>query len=95
MAGQRIVLPDGHYQALLLCLTASQGAPEWLGIRKPAMLEALLLSDMDRLSGRGNLIRGCRTVGQEGWGRMHPHLPAQPYVLPEAEVTAPAREWVG
>ena len=95
MAGQRIVLPDGHYQALLHCLTASQGAPEWLGIRKPAMLEALLLSDMDRLSGRGNLIRGCRTVGQEGWGRMHPHLPTQPYVLPEAEVTAQARELVG
>ena len=79
MAKHRIVLPTSHYMALLHCLTASQNAPEWLGIRKPAMLEALMLSDMDRLSGVGDLMGRCAV--NDGWGRYHPHLKVMPYSI--------------
>ena len=79
MAKHRVVLPSSHYMALLHCMTASQNAPEWLGIRKPAMLEALMLSDMDRLSGVGDLMGRC--VANDGWGRYHPHLKVVPYSI--------------
>ena len=42
---------------LLHCLTCSPSAQEWLGIRKPAMLEAILLSGMDKLSGTEDLMQ--------------------------------------
>ena len=79
MAKHRVVLPSSHYMALLHCMTASQNAPEWLGIRKPAMLEALMLSDMDRLSGVGDLMGRC--AANDGWGRYHPHLKVVPYSI--------------
>lgn len=79
MAKHRIVLPGGHYEALLHCLTSSKGAPEWLGIRKPAMLEAILLSDTDRFSATGDLMGRC--AANDGWGTFHPHLGAKPYVV--------------
>ena len=65
MARYRIMLPISHYMALLNCLAANQNAPEWLGIRKPAML-----SNMDRLSGTGDLMERC--AANDGWGAYHP-----------------------
>lgn len=79
MAQYKIVLPHAHYEALLHCLTATRHAPEWLGIRKPVMLEALLLSDMDRYSGAGDLI--SRTAANDGWGAYHPHIGGKPFVV--------------
>ena len=79
MARYRIMLPISHYMALLHCLTASQNAPEWLGIRKPAMLEAMMLSNMDRLSGTGDLIERC--AANDGWGQFHAHIGSRPYVV--------------
>ena len=79
MARYRITLPASHYMALLHCLTASQNAPEWLGIRKPAMLEAMMLSNMDRLSGAGELIERC--AANDGWGQFHSHIGTRPYIV--------------
>lgn len=79
MVRHRIILPSSHYMALLHCLTSSQNAPEWLGIRKPAMLEAMLLSNMDRLSGTGNLIERC--AANDGWGQYHPHMGQRPFTV--------------
>ncbi|MBI3479561.1 MAG: metal-dependent phosphohydrolase [Nitrosomonadales bacterium] len=73
-----LLMPENHYMALLHCLTSSPSAPEWLGIRKPAMIEALLLSCMDRLSGTEDLMRRC-TTDQNGWGAYHAHLSGKPY----------------
>lgn len=73
-----LLMPDDHYMALLHCLTCSPNAPDWLGIRKPAMLEAVLLSNMDRLSGTKDLMQRC-TTNQNGWGSYHAHLNGQPY----------------
>ena len=73
-----LLMPEDHYMALLHCLTSSPNAPDWLGIRKPAMLEATLLSNMDRLSGTKDLIRRC-TASRNGWGSYHAHLNGQPY----------------
>lgn len=82
MAKHRISLPRAHYEALLHCLTATRHAPEWLGIRKPAMLEAMLLSDMDRYSGTGDLIGRC--AANDGWGKYHPHIGGMPFVVGNA-----------
>ena len=79
MARYRIMLPISHYMALLHCLTASQNAPEWLGIRKPAMLEAMMLSNMDRLSGTGDLMERC--AANDGWGQFHPHIGLRPFAV--------------
>lgn len=79
MARHRVILPKGHYEALLHCLTSSKGAPEWLGIRKPAMLEAIMLSDLDRLSGTEDLMVRC--AANDGWGAFHPHLSSAPYAV--------------
>ena len=43
-----IELPQDHYIGLLHVLTALPNAPEWLGIREPAMHESFLLSICDR-----------------------------------------------
>lgn len=75
-----LLMPDEHYMALLHCLTCAPSAPEWLGIRKPAMLEAFLLSSMDRLSGTEDLMSRCAT-SQEGWGAYHSHLNGRPYQI--------------
>lgn len=64
--------------ALLHCLTSSPSEPEWLGIRKPAMPEAILLSDMDRLSGTEDLMQRCSS-NRDGWGSYHAHLNGRPY----------------
>lgn len=79
-----LLLPTEHYVALLHRLSCSAGAPEWLGIRKPSMFEAILLSDMDHLSGTDDLMARCAPASQHGWGAYHAHLKGQrPYVLPQ------------
>jgi 3'-5' exoribonuclease len=80
MAKWNLLLPTEHYMALLHCLSCSAGAPEWLGIRKPAMIEAILLSGMDRLSGTEDLMTKCANT-QRGWGDYHLHLKGRPYLL--------------
>lgn len=75
-----LVMPTEHYMALLHCLTCSPSAPDWLGIRKPAMLEAILLSGMDRLSGTEDLMQRCSSK-RDGWGSYHAHLNGRPYQI--------------
>jgi 3'-5' exoribonuclease len=75
-----LLMPEDHYMALLHCLTCSPSAPEWLGIRKPAMIEAMLLSCMDRLSGTEDLMQRCAS-NRAGWGAYHAHLNGRPYQI--------------
>ncbi len=80
MARWNLRLPEEHYMALLHCLTCSANAPDYLGIRKPAMLEAFMLSDADRNSGHDDLFTRC-SAGVSGWGTYHKHLKNRPYTL--------------
>lgn len=82
-----LLMPEEHYMALLHCLTCSPSAPEWMGIRKPAMLEAHLLSCMDRLSGTEDLMQRC-ALGNAGWGAYHTHLNGKPYRINGHPVTS-------
>lgn len=80
-----LMMPQEHYMALLHCLTCSPSAPDWLGIRKPAMLEAVLLSEMDRLSGTEDLMLRC-APRNEGWGNYHSHLNGRPYQIQSSDM---------
>ncbi len=80
MARNKIMLPEAHYMALLHCLTSSANAPDYLGIRRPAMIEAHLLSSMDRMSGTEDLMARHKGNGV-GWGAYHAHLKGKPYML--------------
>lgn len=80
MTKSGMLMPERDYVALLHCLTCSANAPDYLGIRRPAMMEAHLLSGMDRLSGTSDLMLRC-TTEQPGWGAYHPHLKGRPYGL--------------
>ena len=80
MTKSGMLMPERDYVALLHCLTCSANAPDYLGIRRPAMIEAHLLSGMDRLSGTSDLMLRCAT-DQPGWGTYHPHLKGRPYGL--------------
>lgn len=75
-----LLMPAEHYMALMHCLTCSPSAPDWLGIRKPAMLEAVLLSYMDRLSGTEDLMQRC-SARRNGWGSYHAHLNGRPFQI--------------
>jgi 3'-5' exoribonuclease len=57
-----------------------QRPPEWLGLREPCTLDAILLSAADRLSGQIELM-ARHSPAQAGFGRFHPHLRGQPYVV--------------
>jgi len=39
----------------------------------------MLLSNMDRLSGTGNLIERC--AANDGWGQYHPHMGQRPFTI--------------
>lgn len=68
-----IELPQDHYIGLLHIFTAIPNAPDWMGLREPAMHESFLLSICDRLSGREDLV--TRTQSNEaGFGKSHRHL---------------------
>jgi 3'-5' exoribonuclease len=91
-------MPRDHYEALLHCLTAKAYAPAGLGIRKPVMLEADVLSHFDRLSGKQDLYRRNVRKGG-GWGTWHRHLRMRPFSLPYVqqppELIAESEDWEG
>lgn len=68
-----IELPADHYIALLHIFTAVPNAPDWMGIREPAMHESFLLSICDRLSGRDDLVKQT-LIKEGGFGKSHRHL---------------------
>jgi len=73
-----LMLSERHYLAVMHCLVASINAPDWLGIARPAMPEAALLSSMEKPSGMEELIR--RTApGGAGWVEFHAHLNGRPH----------------
>ncbi len=74
-------LPKEHYEALLHCLTCHAYAPDWLGLRRPMMREANLLSGLDQFSGQDDLMRRC-TTNRAGWGNYHSKLKGgKPYQI--------------
>ena len=75
VAKYNIVLPKDHYVGLLHIFTAIPNAPDWMGMREPAMHESFLLSICDRLSGRDDLVKQTSTE-EGGFGRSHRHLKA-------------------
>ncbi len=79
LATRRILLPEIKHLGLLHCLTAGVGA-DFLGIRRPATLEAKILSVADRLSGDSDLFRQTARE-QPGFGRYHKHLQGRPYLM--------------
>jgi hypothetical protein len=84
LATRRILLPEIKHLGLLHCLTAGVGA-DFLGIRRPATLEAEILSLADRLSGDSDLFRQ-NAREQPGLGRYHNHLQGRPFLMEGARV---------
>ena len=80
IAHARITLPESHYLGLIHALTSARGAPDWLGLREPCTLDAVLLSAADRLSGQIELM-ARHSPAESGFGRFHPHLRGRPYVV--------------
>jgi 3'-5' exoribonuclease len=80
IAHARITLPESHYLGLIHALTSARGAPDWLGLREPCTLDAVLLSAADRLSGQIELMTR-HSPSESGFGRFHPHLRGRPYVV--------------
>ena len=80
IAHARIALPESHYLGLIHALTSARGAPDWLGLREPCTLDAVLLSAADRLSGQIELM-ARHSPPEAGFGRFHPHLRGRPYVV--------------
>lgn len=80
VAKHDIVLPAGHYIGLLHIFTATPNAPEWMGLREPALHESFLLSMCDRLSGRDDLIKQTKSDAG-GFGRSHRHLKSPVFTL--------------
>lgn len=78
-ANPAIDLGEENHQALIHVLTARTSAPEWLGIRKSAMIENEIVSFADRLSGQLNL-HDQLSAAEGGWGRRHRHRQA-PFTL--------------
>lgn len=79
-AAASIRMPQAHYVGLLHALTSARGAPEWLGIREPCTLDAILLAIADRLSGQVELMVR-HAPARAGFGGFHPHLRARPFVI--------------
>lgn len=77
-AKHNVVIPNKNYLSLIHALTATKGAPAWMGLREPQSLEASILSKVDRLSGEGDLHRKVATKG-DGFGQYHPHLGTRPF----------------
>ena len=77
-----IKLPQDHYIGLLHIFTAIPNAPDWMGLREPAMHESFLLSICDRLSGRDDLVKQT-SLCEGGFGRSHRHLKAPIFSLKE------------
>lgn len=63
----RIAIPEAQYIDLIHNMTASNGAPDWMGIRRPATLAASYLSNLDRMSGARDLA--IRAAGNDPFAR--------------------------
>ncbi|HNB80387.1 MAG TPA: HD domain-containing protein [Rhodocyclaceae bacterium] len=82
-AAHRVIIPEAAYLVLVHALTATRGAPPWIGVPEPASLEANILSAADRLSGQSNLVADATNESAAGgFGRYHRHLRGRPYVAP-------------
>lgn len=68
-----IQLPQDHYIGLVHIFTAIPNAPNWMGLREPALHESFLLSICDRLSGRDDLVKQT-AIKNAGFGNSHRHL---------------------
>lgn len=66
-------MPEDHFVGLLHIFTAVPNAPEWMGLREPALHESFLLSICDRLSGRDDLVKRTQSV-EGGFGKSHRHM---------------------
>lgn len=75
-----IPIKQTEWLALLHGLTAIQGAPDWMGVRSPVMLEAIIMSHVDNLSGRQALWDSL-AIEEDGFGKSHPHLKSRPYFV--------------
>lgn len=76
----QIPIKQAEWLALLHGLTAIQGAPDWMGIRSPVMIEAIIMSHVDNLSGKQALWQSL-AIEDTGFGKSHPHLKARPYFV--------------
>ncbi|MCG5517347.1 MULTISPECIES: HD domain-containing protein [unclassified Ectothiorhodospira] len=74
-------VPETAMMALTHLLTARRGAPDWLGLRAPAMIESELLSHADRLSAESDLHQRLQHPAG-GWGRKHHTMRQRVYTLP-------------
>lgn len=75
-----VIVPDTLYLALIHVLTAVKGAPDWIGLRSPRRLEAIILARADGISSDADLF--ARNAASNGSpGRYHPHLGARPMGL--------------
>lgn len=80
IAQYQIAIPENELLSLMHALTASKGAPDWVGIREPVSPEANLLSIADRLSGTDDLFRQTITT-HGGFGKYHKHLRGRPFLV--------------
>jgi 3'-5' exoribonuclease len=82
-AQHRVILPEAHYLVLVHALTAVKGAPDWLGMRTPRRLEAIILARVDGISGDADLF-GRNTPQHEGFGPYHRYLGARTFAIGSA-----------
>lgn len=76
----QIPIKQAEWLALLYGLTAIQGAPDWMDIRSPVMIEGIIMGHIDNLSGKQALWQNL-AVEETGFGRVHSHLKARPYFV--------------
>lgn len=80
IARYNIAIPENQYLSLMHALTATKGAPNWVGIREPVSPEANLLSVADRLSGSDDLFRQTAS-NNDGFGDYHKHMKGRPFLV--------------
>jgi 3'-5' exoribonuclease len=84
LARLRPALPKNQHLALLHVLFASESAPDFVGLRRPRMIESKILAAADRVSGQQNLFARLRNESPEGGaGKYHESLRCAPFSLPK------------
>jgi 3'-5' exoribonuclease len=79
----RPALSEKQHLALLHLFFASESAPDYVGLRRPRMIESKILAAADRLSGQKDLFARSRNDSPEGGqGRYHEGLRCAPFSLP-------------
>lgn len=79
-AQHRVLVPEAYYLALLHVMTAVKGAPDWLGLRIPRRLEAVILAKADSISSEADLF-SRNAAGDGRAAQFHPHLGVRPYEI--------------